>query len=197
MNRNITAVILIVLAAGIYFTYTKGEIDAARAVQADNDQYISALDNAAKLIRVRDSVKNDYNNLTQDDRDKIAKMIPSTVDNIRLVIELNSIALQHGFSLKGVSASVADDTSKNSQSPSVMVPGQTVSSITRGGITIPTLDTVTVSFGVSASYDGFISFLRDLESNLRIMDITHLTVSANDSGTYDYSVQLKTYWLRQ
>ncbi len=42
----------------------------------------------------------------------------------------------------------------------------------------------------------FISLLQDLEANLRVMDVTHLSLTANDSGTYDWSVELKTYWLR-
>jgi hypothetical protein len=54
-----------------------------------------------------------------------------------------------------------------------------------------------VSFNVTAPYQQFISFMQDLEASLRVMDLTHLTVSANDTGTYDFGVQLTTYWLRQ
>jgi hypothetical protein len=65
-------------------------------------------------------------------------------------------------------------------------------------IPTPILDTVTVSFSVSAPYQQFIDLLRDLEANLRIMDVTHLTVTAGTvPGSYDFGVELKTYWLRQ
>ena len=185
MNRNITATILIVLAAALYFTYTSGVWNNVVTIKAVNDQYTGAISSAEQLISVRDKVLKDYNNISADDRDNLDKMIPNTVDNIRLIIDLNSVALQHGFSLKNITAS-AKDSSTNS--PSNNQPFN---------IAIPTLDTVAVSFSVSAPYLQFISFMQDLEASLRIMDITHLTVTANDTGTYDFSVQMNTYWLRQ
>ena len=193
MNRNITALILIVLAVGVYFTVTKGALADAQAVKAVNDQYSSAIASAEKLIQTRDQVLKDYNNLSADDRDRLDKMIPSTVDNIRLVIDLNSVALRHGFSLKDIKAVASSDGQKAAPAPAVAA-SKTAAS---GGISIPTLDTVDVSFSVTAPYSDFISFLQDLEASLRIMDVTHLTVTASDSGVYSFGVQLKTYWLRQ
>ena len=194
MNKNITALILIVLAIGLYFTYTKAEIDVVKTIQAQNDQYVSALDNAKQLIAYRDKVRTDYNNLSQDDKDRIAKMIPRTVDNIRLVIELNNIALQHNIPIKNVKASVSGGN-KSTQSASTAFQSQSAS--LQNSISNPTVDTVNVSFSATASYADFTAFLQDIESNLRIMDVTHLTLSANNTDKYDYSVELKTYWLRQ
>jgi hypothetical protein len=192
MNRNITAIILVVLAIGIYFTVTKGILADAGAVQSVNNQYIAAIASAQKLIAVRDQVLKDYNNISADDRDRLTKMLPQAVDNIRLVIDLNGIALKHGFSLKGISASAAatQNTAQSASSGS-KAPGQAATAIIA-----PVLDTVNVSFGLSAPYDQFQSFLQDLESNLRVMDITHLALSSSDNGIYNWNIQLKTYWLR-
>ena len=186
MNRNITATILIILAVALYFTYTSGVWNDAMAVKAVNDQYTGAISSAEQLISVRDKVLKDYNNISADDRDNLDKVIPNTVDNIRLIIDLNSVALQHGFSLKNITAAAKESSISSS--------GQNGQSFS---IATPTLDTVAVSFSVSAPYQQFISFMQDLEASLRVMDITHLTVTANDTGTYDFSVQLNTYWLRQ
>ncbi len=195
MNRNITATILIILAIALYFTYTSGVWANAVAVKAVNDDYSSAIANSEKLISQRDSVLKDYNNISADDRSNLDKMLPNTVDNIRLVIDLTNIGLQHGFSLKNVTASAKASNDSTSNSGQIANFASTHGSI--GNISIPTLDTVSVSFSVSAPYQQFISFMQDIEANLRIMDITHLTVTANDTGTYDFSVQLNTYWLRQ
>ena len=202
MNRNITATILIVLAVGIYVTFTRGLLDDASAVKTMNDQYVSALNNAAKLISTRDQVLKSYNGISADDRDRINKMIPNTVDNIRLIIDLNSVALQHGFSLKNITATAKSGSSgSGGSSPASANPVSSASSYSSNAlsasIATPTLDTVAVSFSVTAPYQQFISFMQDLEASLRVMDITHLTVSGNDSGTYDFGVQLNTYWLRQ
>jgi Tfp pilus assembly protein PilO len=55
---------------------------------------------------------------------------------------------------------------------------------------------VTISFSFTASYQNFLAFLQDIQSSLRILDITHLTVTTNPTGTYTYSIQLTTYWLK-
>ncbi len=204
MNRNITATILIVLAAGIYFTVTKGILADAKAVQEVNTQYSSAIDGADQLIKVRDQVLKNYNNLSQDDRDRLNKMLPNTVDNIRLIIDLNSVALKHGFSLRNIKATASTGTQKGGAVPSVVAPVMPANPMQMNSaanaraniIATPILDTVTVSFGVSAPYLQFISLMQDLEANLRIMDLTHLTMSANDTDTYDFSVEFKTYWMR-
>ncbi len=194
MNRNITATILIVLAIGLYATVTRAKIDEIKSVQAVNNEYSTALSNADKLIKVRDRVLEDFNKISEDDKTRIDKMIPNTVDNIRLIIDLDSIGNKHGVTLNNIRAN-ANKTDSGSQVSGVKVPKTT------GGyqnvISTPILDTVSVSFSVTASYSQFIDFLKDIEANLRIMDITKLTLTANDTGTYDFGVELRTYWLRQ
>ncbi len=192
MNRNITALILIVLAIGIYFTVTKTMIAGIREVQAVNAEYTSAIKSAEKLIEVRDKVREAWNNVAPADRERLEKMLPSTVDNIRLIIDLNSIAPRHGFTLENIKA-VADSEKDR---PGIVLPASGASR-NQNLIKNPTLDTVTVSFNVTAPYQQFIGFLQDLEANLRIMDITHLTLEAKDTGMYDFTVELKTYWMRQ
>jgi Tfp pilus assembly protein PilO len=200
MNRNITAIILIVLAIGTYMTFTSAKLVEVRAVQDVNKQYLSAIDSADKLIKLRDSVLQDYNNITQGDRARLDKMLPNTVDNIRLIIDLNSVALKRGFPLHNIRA-VASGSNKGSTLASVPTAmPQAFINDPGAPSTIPTpvLDTVTVSFSVTAPYQQFIDLLRDLEANLRIMDVTHLSVAAGTvSGSYDFGVELKTYWLRQ
>lgn len=197
MNKNITATILIVLAVGIYLTFTRGKLAEVTAVRDVNDQYLSAIDNADKLIKVRDAVLKQDRSISDADRDRLDKMLPNTVDNIRLIIDLNSIALRHGFPLRNIKASA---TSAKPNTPAVPV-AQDASARAGENNTIPTpvLDTVTVSFGVTASYQQFIDLLKDLESNLRVMDVTKLSLTANQTtaGAYDFGVELRTYWLRQ
>lgn len=192
MNRNITATILIVLAVGIYFTITEGVLNEAKKVSAMNRQYTDAIENATTLIKARDKVRDDWKKISVEDQEKLNKMIPESVDNIRLVIDLNNLASKHGFSLKGIKANV--DTKAPTTASAARIP-----EVNPNSNVLPSsiVDTVTVSFSVTAPYLQFISFMQDLESNLRLMDISHLTVSANDSGIYDFSVELKTYWLRQ
>jgi len=194
MNRNSTAIILVILSIGIYFTFTSGQWAQAKAIKVVNDEYSKAIDNAIALIKIRDNLLAQYKQVSETDRINLDKMIPSTVDNIRLVIDLKDIGAKHGFALKNIKA-VAPLTQQGTV-PSAPRAVNT-SQIGASDIVTPVLDNVTVSFTVTAPYLEFISFLQDLESNLRIMDITRLNVSAKENGVYDFGVELKTYWLRQ
>ena len=207
MNRNVTATILIVLALGIYFTVTKGIIADGQSVQALNKQYTDAINNAQRLISVRDQVRTNYNNVSADDKARLDKMLPSTVDNIRLIIDLNNLALSHGMTFANIRASVG---SGSSQTPTGKTAGQSTpilqQQLTTGGgaaannslladISAPVLDTVTVSFNVNANYEQFISLLQDIEADLRIMDITHLSMQSSENGVYTWNLEFKTYWI--
>lgn len=192
MNKNLSALILIILSAGIYFTVTQQIFAGAQAVKTVNDQYSSALSNASALISTRDEVLKEYNAVSDADRARLDKMIPSSVDNIRLIIDLNSLALRHGFSLAGVKAAAADDTTGSPNTSLTTADGSPLSSIST-----PTLDTVSVSFSATAGYDQFISFLQDIESDLRVMDLVDLSISSATNGNFTYQVKFQTYWLRQ
>lgn len=190
MNRNITAAILIAIAVGVYFTVTSKMIDDAKTVKALNDRYTAALDDAARLVETRDRVLEQYNAISLEDRDRLDKMIPSSVDNIRLIIDMNNIARNYGFPLSNVTATAV---------PSDAVVDAYAVSSEAGlqGVSVPVLDTVEVSFKATAPYNQFVSFLQGLETNLRIMDLTHLSVVAEEGGLYDFEVELQTYWVRQ
>jgi Tfp pilus assembly protein PilO len=192
MNRNLIATILIIAAIGIYFTITKAMVADAQKVKADNAQLVAALGSADQIIKARNDVTQQYNQISPDNRARIDKMIPSAVDNIRLVIDLNNLALQNHFALSEVKASVP--SSSNSPGRAAAAAGAASYGAAVGE---PILDKVQVSFSAETTYDQFMHFMQDLEANLRIMDLSHLMVTANADGTYSFSAQYQTYWLRQ
>ncbi len=198
MNKNVTALILIVLAIGIYFTYTNAQIAQLKSIQAVNNEYQVALNNSADLVRIRDEVLRSFNEISEADRARLNKIVPDNVDNVRLIIDVkDDIALKHNLFLKNIktaspNASVAKDTPPAVAGGPI---GGTTSTVTsqqgdKFGV-------ATLSFSVSASYDKFVAFLKDLEASLRIMDISKLSISPNEKGTYEFGVELKTYWLKQ
>jgi hypothetical protein len=116
------------------------------------------------------------------------------------------MGLRHGLSLKNIKATTAAPTTKATNAIPVTMPepvvgpgsNQAMTSMNMQDVSIPvpSLETVKVTFGMSATYDQFITFLEDMEANLRIMDLQHLTVTSNDNGIYDWSLEFQTYWLK-
>jgi uncharacterized membrane protein YqhA len=64
-----------------------------------------------------------------------------------------------------------------------------------------------MKFTVTGKYESFLSFLKDLEQNLRVVDVKSIDfkvpnsiVSSSgkvtDTDIYDYSLEIQTYWLK-
>ncbi|MEK7095330.1 MAG: hypothetical protein AAB917_01590 [Patescibacteria group bacterium] len=188
MNKNISAIILIILAAGIYFTFTKTKIAELKEIQNVNKEYQAALDNADRLTKRRDEILKQDIEISVEDNDRLDKLLPDNVDNVRLIIDVkDNIAARHGLFLKGIRTNSPTDILQND-----------VQNTGSENLLPSEYGTVTLSFGVTTSYKTFIDFMKDLESSLRIMDISKLTIGAGDNpNLYDFSVEVKTYWLKQ
>ncbi len=194
MNKNLTPIILIILAIGIYFTFTRVRLDEIKSIRAVNQVYVQALENSEKLIKVRDAVIANYNKLDIADRENLEKLIPDNIDNVRLIIDTNSVAARHGIILKNIKTETTDD--KASASSNVPPPpvNQNSSAVTP---VIGSYNTMTLKFTVASTYNDFKAFMTDLESSLRIMDISKITLKVGESNAYNHEVEIKTYWLKQ
>ena len=184
MNRSLTATIFIAMALGLYFTVTKTVMTDASKINQSNKDYEQAIANVSKILQKFDELVDKKKRIGTENLDKLEKMVPQKMDNIRLIIDLNSIAFRYGFVLKGIQATAATNN-------------VTTAATQPGIIPAPVLESVTVTFSVSAPYQQFINFLQDLESTLRIMDVTSLSVNTSETGIYDWKVELKTYWLKK
>jgi hypothetical protein len=182
MNKNATPLILIILAIGVYFSFTRIQITDLQSIQRVNAQYKEAIYNSESLIKVRDDVRDAYNRIDPVDQERLEKLIPDNIDNVRLIIDVNGIASRHGIVIKNIKTATLEDT------PAA-----------QGGEIAPAspYNTATLSFDVISDYRRFIAFLTDIESSLRLLEVSKITLKANDTGNYDYGVELKTFWLKQ
>ena len=182
----ITPIILIIISIGVFFGYvdpnyrgTDMTNRSVQSLQAEDNQYQAALNNSTKLAAQRQALTDKSKNFDQGQLDRLKALLPDNVDNIKLVINIKNIAQNHALVLKNVKL----NTSQVADSKKL-------------GADNSKYGTVGLSFSVSASYDSFQTFLGDLEKSLRLVDITDLSVTSSDTGLYDFSVSLKTYWLK-
>ncbi len=184
----ITPIILIIISIGIFFGYIdpnyrgenlSGDNRSIQSLLAEDNEYQVALNNSSEIRRKRETLVQTRGEIDPADLLKLEKLLPDNVDNIKLVIDMNQIAQNHNLSLKNIKLDTGTKTDSNKL-------GQDNSKY----------GTVGLSFSVNSSYNNFQSFLSDLEKSLRLVDITDLSVTGNETGTYDFSVGLKTYWLK-
>jgi Tfp pilus assembly protein PilO len=130
------------------------------------------------IISERDNLVKKSNQITTLDKNRLSKFLPDNIDNIRLIIEISDMASARGLVAKNISVL---DSKKKTDSVNMDT---------------SSYGTLLVKFSVNATYDNFLIFLKDLESNLRILDITDISFSSTDVGFYDFNIGLKTYWLK-
>jgi len=180
----------------IFFFYTKPAYDTVQIQQAKIAQYDQALDKAAQLQQLKQSLLARYNSFDPKNIDRIQKLLPDHVDNIGLILDLNSLASQHGMSLENV-----DVTSAGGNAASAVDP----SSATTIGADAQSYDSLTLKFTTHSTYSNFGSFLRDLEASLRIVDLVGLSITRDATATatatangqlYQYQITIRTYWLK-
>lgn len=183
MSRFIVPLILVVAAIGLFALYTNGAYQADQALAAQVTSYDDALNKSQQLRALRDQLLAKRGTFAPDDVSKLERVLPDNVDNIRLIIDINSIAARHNLSLKDVSLGDVSGSSEARSSLAVGTTGDKVGS-------------VTVGFTINAGYDNMLAFLEDLERSVRIVDVEKLAFKTQDkNGNSDYAFTIRTYWL--
>ncbi len=181
-----------VIAGAIFFLYTQPAYDSMQAENAKIAQYNAALDKAAELQQLKQTLLSRYNSFDPQSLDRLQKMLPDHVDNIALILDLDSIASRYGLGLQNVDVSTPAVKSQTNQT-----------AIGAIGSSNQNYDTLTLTFTTQGTYQNFLQFLTDLETSLRIVDLSSLTISpaangvaGKTDGVYTYTITLKTYWLK-
>lgn len=174
----IAYIIMITAAIASFFLYTNPQYKHVQTLKAQASKYEVALEKAKQAEQIKAELATKRESFSQEDIDQLQKMLPDTVDNIRLLLDINQIAASYGSGIAGIRV---DTTASDQQAQT----GQKTD-----------LGAVTIGFNVTMSYTSFLAFLKDLERSLRITDLTVLSFSSTDTGQYSFGVTLKTYWLQ-
>ncbi len=181
--KALISITVVAICIGMYFMYispTYSDIQILRARKAD---YTSTLDKAKELAVRRDEVMATYSSISPIDLERLSKALPSTFDQVVFAKDLNALATAHGFTVKDLQVSIVP-------------PAAVGEGVVLGMQIAPPYKTITVQYAVSGTYEQFVSYLKDVEKNLRLMDIHTVTIKTSDKGVYDYTIILTTYSLR-
>ena len=194
MTKTIIALILLAAAGGTFFFYTQPAYDQVQTDQAQIASYDTALQKAAELQQLKQSLLQKYNSFNPSDIDRLQKLLPDHVDNIALMMDLDNLANHYNMVLDNVQVNAP---AGGTQQTAVGVIGA-------GGR--QKYDSLTISFATQGTYQNFVTFLKGLESSLRIVDMVDFSlapyvgeVAAGATAgqpVYSYSMTIRTYWLK-
>ena len=190
--------VLIGIAISVFFVFADPIYEDISTLRAQAASYSEALDNAKALENERDKLTSKYNSINPENLIKMEKLLPENVDNIRLILEIEQIAAPYGMVLKDVKYNTAD--TKTEASGASRIQGGSANAVSKD------YEVFELEFSTTGTYNNFINFTKDLESNLRIVDISTITFSSDtgpsvggkgvSSEVYTYSFKIKTYWLK-
>lgn len=173
--------ILIVLAAGLFYAFTSPVYQDTKSLQASVAEYRNVLDNVSRITETRDALLENYQTIPRDQVERLAKILPNNVDAVRLALDLDTIGGRYGIAIKDVQV----DTHPDQKASLAVVPQYNLG-----------YETARVTFSFVSNYPNFTKFLADLEKGVRIMDVKSVSFKVSDSGLYEHTVTVETYWLK-
>lgn len=195
MFKFILPTILIGSSIAGFFAFTSPFYKEISLKREQIASYNEALDNSKALEAERDKLTQKYNSINPDNLLKLQKLLPDNVDNIRLILEIEKIALPYGMVLKDVKYNTKKEETETQ-----------TAGIAQGGVSLQPKDygILDLEFSTQGTYSNFVNFVKDLENNLRIVDISAVQFSSNIGvganknlpEAYKYNFKIKTYWLK-
>ncbi|MDQ3089864.1 MAG: hypothetical protein M3Q24_01785 [bacterium] len=179
--KTTTPVILILVSAGLFYTFISPHYEKVQALQGEANEYSEVLDNVEELTEKRDELLIKFNAIPKADVVRVEKALPDNIDSVRLALDFDTIAAKYGISIKNINLSERQ--------------GGGDQGIIQAG-NVNQYETATVTFSFVATYPNFRKFIRDIESSLRIIDIRSIGFITGESGFYEYTVSIDTYWLK-
>ncbi len=170
-----------------------------KVIKADITKYNTALSNSTNLQKTEDALIKSYNEIKNEDKDRLNKLLPNTVNNIQFILEIERIANLHNMPIRDVKFEA-----KNKDNTPI---GENIVTSDNPEDEKP-YGVFPIKFSTEGDYDSFLSFLRDLERNLRLVDIKSISFSISDPSaanvlkeslnpnSHRYLLEVETYWLK-
>jgi len=206
--KNIFSLIIIILSFTAIFMFGKPLNDEVKTLRAEVSEYNNALDNSTELEKTRDSLIDIYGKISKEDKQRLDSFLPNNANNIDLILEIQKIASEKGVFLKEIKFDAIDVSEKVpdkeqgqiKSSPIVAVEGTQPYNI------------FNLEFTVEGNYQSFIAFAKEVEMNLRIINIKSVSFSTPTVQTtkikdakedkiqnpdfYEFTLKVETYWLK-
>lgn len=187
MMQRIFPIVLLVIAIGIFFTYTSptfaGPVGSA---QTKIRSYNSALDAAEAFKEQESRLAIERTAIPAEGLTRLEAFLPDNVNNIQLILDLDALAARAGVQLSNFSIE-GDGAAAQTQSSG------------DGALALESTNpvgSIDVTVTAVGSYGAFRNFLESAEKSLRLLDVVGINITSSDSGVYTYDVTLRIYWLQ-
>lgn len=178
--KNTSSLVLILISVGLFYTFVSPQYQKTGALRAEAGEYRNVIENVNMLIETRDRLMDEYQDFPRSESERLEKILPDDVDVVRLARDLDTMASQHGITIGSIQVA----TDKREEATAIEMGGA------------PTFEDSEITFTFVSNYPNFKSFMADLETSLRLSDVQAVSFETGVSSVYEYTVTIKTYWLK-
>jgi len=201
MFRFLIPTILIIISVAGFLMFTQPMYQELNLLRKDVAAYSIALNNSRALDAEQNELIKKQNAINVNDLKRLEKLLPDSVDNIKLILEIEKIASPYGMILQDVKYEVLKEEEVDSE---IFDPRRSNQLKIDNNQDYGIWD---LEFAVQGTYYDFLNFIKNLEKNLRIVDIssiefisesktnTGLNLNSNNNY-YKFKFKIKTYWLK-
>ncbi len=198
--RLIIPISFLIIIIVLFFTIINPFYGQVKEIKKDISIYNVALTNSTELKETRDVLIEKYKNIKSEDKDRLMHLLPSSIGNIELILEIEKIANLKGMPIKniGFDTKKLEPNDTINKEENIVAENNTTYSLPYGIFPI--------EFVVEGKYSAFVEFLEELEQNLRLVDIKSISFSVPtpvvgagnniNLNIYSYKLKVEAYWLK-
>lgn len=188
MIRTVTPIFSIIIAFVVFFFFTQPMFAEIQSFEAQAEQYEEAVARATELnVELAEKVRQ-KRSYSAGDLEKLDALVPTQIDEVRILADLSEIALRHNMLFGNV------EVTNSENDPDAPEYDETNFSRT---VTYTDFAVSTISFGLIGTYEQFKSFLADVEKSLVLLEVTEISFTAGEGALQQFEVTVNAYALPQ
>lgn len=172
--------LFVAVAVGLFFSYIRPTYEVLLALQEQEARLDETLERSKALDQRVINLTQKFNSMSEADTDKLDALLPETVDTVRMVVLLDTLANRSDIDIKEFD---------------IPVMGQ--------GVAVGELSWANFSINCAGAYGSMKLFLLALERSLTLIEVTALSIEIAKEGsvssgegatisTPDYTVSFQT-----
>lgn len=199
---RIIPLLLVIGAIGLFMGYTQPTYGNSVTVLKEEIRSFETALSAAEQFKLKEAqLTQQRAALSQEQLDRLEAFLPDSVDNVQLIVDLNSLAARSGVQLSQFDIAEVGDDARAETSAGQPAAGATTAPLapTSAPLALQSsepIEALELSVSATGSYAAFRTFLEGVEQSLRPLDVVELSVQDSETGVYTYDVTFRLYWLR-
>lgn len=204
ISKNLWPTLMIVASLWGFLGYIQPQFEEIRLLQEEKKEYEQAISNANEVRILRGNLIREYDSIPSDQWARLTRLLPNTVDGVKLVFDVSGVAAVHGLRLDSFSITENSQSDSSARGSLLADPGYapnaaaiaTAPTSGRGGSaqlntgsgaaastgTGSKIFNTDVEFTFLAAYPNFTAFLRDLEKSLQMFDVVSVSLDVDKPG---------------